>query len=59
MRIATIGLLALVLSGALPPSIGEAQSPEICAPVEQLDNGQLRPQRRLRIIRCRQCCRRQ
>ena len=37
MRIITIGLLALVVSGVLPVSVSEAQSPEICAPVEQLD----------------------
>ena len=37
MRIAMIGLLALVVVGGLPVSSSDAQSPDICAPVEQLD----------------------
>jgi len=37
MRAATLGLFALVIAGTLAPSLTRAQSPEICAPVEQLD----------------------
>ena len=37
MRMTTIGLLTLIVCGWIPGTFAEAQSPEICAPVEQLD----------------------
>ncbi len=37
MRTLAIGLLALTLFAGMPVSLAAAQSPEICAPVEQLD----------------------